>query len=418
MSQHLMNTYARLPVAFVRGEGAWLWDEQGKRYLDAISGLGVCSLGHAHPQVASVIAEQAGLLLHSGNLVRIPWQERLADRLAEITRMDRVFFGNSGAEAIECALKICRLVGHARGQDNPGVIVMEHSFHGRTLAALSATGSRKVQAGFEPLVGGFVRAPFGDAEAVRTIARRRGDISAILLEPIQGEAGIRVPPPGYLAALRAVCDEHGWLLIVDEIQAGLCRTGKWYAHQHEEVLPDILTTAKALANGLPIGACAARGAAAEAFTPGRHGSTFGGNPLVTRTACTVLDIMRDEDLPRRPHGRRNAGEFTATPGAAYGGAGCARPRPDARHRAGPGRQSPGTALERGLLINVPDKVIPLPPIIDPRGRVTSTGVSWSRIESGPLNRVSSSSGNGPPASAASRCAFPRSACMDGAVRVA
>jgi acetylornithine aminotransferase len=299
MSQHLMNTYVPLPVAFARGEGAWLWDESGKRYLDAISGLGVCALGHAHPQLAQVIADQAALLLHSGNLVRIPWQEQLADRLAEVTGLDRAFICNSGTEAIECALKITRIVGHQKGLDIPGVIVMEQSFHGRTMAALSATGSRKAQAGFEPLVGGFIRAPFGDAEAVSTIARRRQDIAAVLVEPIQGEAGIRVPPPGYLAQLRNICDEFGWLLIVDEIQSGLCRTGKWYAHQHDEVIPDVLTTAKALANGLPVGACVARGAAAEAFKPGQHGSTFGGNPLVSRTACEVLDIMRGEGLAER-----------------------------------------------------------------------------------------------------------------------
>jgi len=298
-STHLMNTYASLPVAFARGEGAWLWDEDGERYLDAVSGLGVCSLGHAHPEVARVIADQAGLLLHTGNLVRIPWQERLADRVAEITGMDRAFFGNSGAEAIECALKITRIVGHERGLDVPAVIVMEHSFHGRTMAALSATGSRKAQAGFEPLVTGFVRAPFGDIGAIRAIAGRRKDIAAVLVEPIQGESGVRLPPPGYLAELRTLCNRQGWLLIVDEIQSGLCRSGKWYAHQHEDLLPDILTSAKALANGLPIGACVARGAAAEAFTPGQHGSTFGGNPLVARTACTVLDIMRSEDLAAR-----------------------------------------------------------------------------------------------------------------------
>jgi acetylornithine aminotransferase len=299
MSDHLMNTYAPLPVAFARGEGAWLWDEDGKRYLDAISGLGVCSLGHAHPILARVIAEQAATLIHTGNLARIPWQERLADKLAGVTGMDRVFFGNSGAEAIECALKITRLIGHARGQANPGVVVMEHSFHGRTLAALSATGSRKAQAGFEPLVGGFVRAPFGDLDAIEAIARRSRDISAVLVEPIQGEAGIRLPPPGYLTALRAICDRHGWLLICDEIQSGLCRSGRWYAHQHEAVVPDMITTAKALANGLPIGACAARGEAAEVLSPGRHGSTFGGNPLVSRAACTVLDIMREEDIAGR-----------------------------------------------------------------------------------------------------------------------
>jgi len=296
MSSHLMNTYAPLPVSFVRGEGAWLWDEHGKRYLDAISGLGVCALGHAHPVLARVISEQSATLIHSGNLVRIPWQEELASQLAAITGLDRVFFGNSGAEAIECALKITRVLGHERGFDNPAVVVMERSFHGRTMAALSATGSRKVQAGFEPLVSGFVRAPFGDAGAIEKIALRSNEITAILVEPIQGEAGIRMPPPGYLANLRKICDDNGWLLIFDEIQSGLCRTGNWYAHQGENVQADILTTAKALANGLPIGACAASGAAAEALSPGRHGSTFGGNPLVSRAACTVLDIMRAENL--------------------------------------------------------------------------------------------------------------------------
>ncbi len=294
-----MNTYLPLPVAFVRGEGAWLWDEKGHRYLDAISGLGVCALGHAHPELARVIAEQAGTLIHTGNLVRIPWQEQLADRLADITAMDQVFFGNSGAEVIECALKITRIMGHKRGFEKPGVIVMEQGFHGRTLAALSATGSRKAQAGFEPLVGGFVRAPFGDLDAIRQIALHSSEITAVLVEPIQGEAGVRTPDPGYLAQLRSICDEQGWLLIFDEIQCGLCRSGKWFAHQHENIRPDILTTAKALANGLPIGACVASGEAADAFTPGRHGSTFGGNPLVSRAACTVLDIMRSEDLAGR-----------------------------------------------------------------------------------------------------------------------
>jgi len=296
MSTHLMTTYAPLPVAFERGEGAWLWDEHGRRYLDAISGLGVCALGHGHPELARVIGEQAATLIHTGNLVRIPWQETLADKLAGITGMDRVFFGNSGAEAIECALKITRIVGHQRGHDNPGVIVMEKSFHGRTMAALSATGSRKVQAGFEPLVSGFVRAPFGDLEAIEKIARHSSGITAVLAEPIQGESGVRPAPPGYLAGLRSICDEHGWLLIFDEIQSGLCRSGRWYAHQYEDIRPDILTTAKALANGLPVGACVAAGEAANAMQPGQHGSTFGGNPLVSRTACTVLDIMRDENL--------------------------------------------------------------------------------------------------------------------------
>ncbi len=299
MSNHLMNTYAALPVAFERGEGAWLWDEKGKRYLDAISGLGVCALGHAHPEVTRVISDQAGKLIHTANLVRIPWQEKLADALAEITGMDRVFVANSGTEAIECALKITRIIGHQRGFNKPGVIVMENSFHGRSLAALSATGSRKVQAGFEPLVSGFLRVPFADSEAVAKIADHSNEVVAVLVEPIQGEAGVKVPETGYLETLRVICDEQGWLLIFDEIQSGLCRTGKWYAHQHEDVLPDILTTAKALANGVPIGACVARGAAADAFSPGRHGSTFGGNPLASRTACTVLDIMQSENLNAR-----------------------------------------------------------------------------------------------------------------------
>jgi acetylornithine/N-succinyldiaminopimelate aminotransferase len=368
MSAHLMNTYAPLPVSFVRGEGAWLWDEDGKQYLDAISGLGVCALGHAHPALARVISEQAATLIHTGNLVRIPWQEKLADQLAEVTEMERVFFGNSGAEAIECALKITRVLGHERGFDNPGVIVMEHSFHGRTMAALSATGSRKAQAGFEPLVSGFMRAPFGDAGAIEKIARHSNEITAILVEPIQGEAGIRVPPQGYLSELRTICEDNGWLLIFDEIQSGLCRTGKWYAHQHEQVQPDILTTAKALANGLPIGACVASGAAAEALSPGRHGSTFGGNPLVSRAACTVLDVMREENI---------AGQ-AATMGDYMLGAFRSRLGADDRvkdirgkglmigielnHEVNHLRQ---LALEKGLLLNITqDKVVRmLPPLI-------------------------------------------------------
>jgi acetylornithine/N-succinyldiaminopimelate aminotransferase len=368
MNDKLMHTYAPLPVAFTRGEGAWLWDEAGKRYLDAISGLGVCSLGHAHPEVARVIADQASKLLHTGNLVRIPWQETLAEKLVEVTNLERAFIGNSGAEAIECALKISRIAGHRKGQDVPGVIVMENSFHGRTMAALSATGSRKAQAGFEPLVGGFIRAPFGDLEAVETIARRHQDIAAVLVEPIQGEAGIRMPPAGYLAALREICDEFGWLLIFDEIQSGLCRTGKWYAHQHEEVLPDILTTAKALANGLPIGACIARGLAAELFSPGQHGSTFGGNPLVSRSACTVLDIMRAENLADRAGrtGNHMLDRFRQRLGA----------NPMVREVRGRGlmigieldrdaNALKQAALERGVLINVTqDRVIRLlPPLI-------------------------------------------------------
>lgn len=297
MSENLMNTYARLPVAFVRGEGAWLWDENEKRYLDAIAGLGVCALGHAHPEVTRVIGEQAATLIHTANLARVPWQEKLAEKLCGIAGMDRAFIGNSGLEAIECAFKICRLIAHQRGIHTPEIVVMEDSFHGRSLVALSATGSRKVQAGYEPLVGGFIRVPFGDIQAIESLVTSRPNIVAVLLEPIQGESGVRVPHPGYLSQLRALCDQNDWLLVLDEIQTGLCRTGRWYDCQHEGVLPDILTTAKALANGVPIGACLGRGEAAEAFTPGRHGSTFGGNPLACHVACAVLDIMETTHLP-------------------------------------------------------------------------------------------------------------------------
>ena len=294
-----MNTYARLPVAFVRGEGAWLWDDQDRRYLDAIAGLGVCALGHAHPDVARVIGEQAATLIHTANLARVPWQEKLAEKLCGISGMDRAFVGNSGLEAIECAFKICRLIAHERGIQTPEIVVMEDSFHGRSLAALSATGSRKVQAGYEPLVSGFIRVPFGDTGAVERLAATRPNVVAVLLEPIQGESGVRVPHPNYLSELRNICDENDWLLVLDEIQTGLCRTGRWYDCQHESVLPDILTTAKALANGVPIGACMGSGPAAEAFTPGRHGSTFGGGPLACRAACTVLELMEDMNLPER-----------------------------------------------------------------------------------------------------------------------
>lgn len=368
MYRHLMTTYAPLPVSFVRGEGAWLFDESGKRYLDAISGLGVCALGHAHPELAGVIAEQAGMLIHTGNLVHIPWQDRLAEKLAEITGMDRVFFGNSGAEAVECALKIARYVGHERGLEIPEIVVMDNSFHGRTMAALSATGSRKAQAGFEPLVSGFIRVPYGDAAALDNITRRRNQIVAVLVEPIQGEAGIRVPEPGYLADVRSICNANGWLLILDEIQSGLCRSGKWYAHQHEDVRSDILTSAKALANGLPIGACIASGEAAEALRPGSHGSTFGGNPLVSRAACTVLDIMRSEDLAGRAAG---SGDYIL--GALRAGL---RDNPRVRDIRGLGlmigievdqeaNHLKERALEMGVLLNVTqDRVIRLlPPLI-------------------------------------------------------
>jgi len=296
---HLMETYKRLPVAFVRGEGNWLEDSNGKRYLDALSGIAVCGLGHAHPRVTRAIAEQAGTLLHTSNLYQIPLQERLADRLCELSGMERVFFANSGAEANEAAIKIARLHGHNRGLSKPSIIVMETSFHGRTMATLTATGSRKVQAGFEPLLTGFLRAPFGDVEAVSKIAENANEVVAILVEPVQGEGGIAVPAPDYLARLRQICDQHGWLLMLDEVQTGNGRTGRFFAYQHTDIMPDVVTTAKGLGNGVPIGACLARGVAASVFGPGNHGSTFGGNPLVCAAANAVLDALEQDGLMPR-----------------------------------------------------------------------------------------------------------------------
>lgn len=293
---HLMNTYARLPVAFVRGQGAWLYDDKGRQYLDAISGIGVCSLGHAHPEIARVVCEQASTLIHTANLAEIPYQESLASVLCGLAEMDKAFVANSGAEAVECALKIARRVAHDRHVRSPRVLVCSDSFHGRTLATISASGSAKAQAGFAPLVEGFVRVPFGDARAAEQALAKDPDIVAILLEPIQGEAGIRIPPAGYLRALRAACDQHGALMICDEIQSGMCRTGRWFAYQHEEILPDLVTVAKALGNGIPVAACLARGKAAEALVPGSHGTTFGGNPLACRTALKVIEIMQRDGI--------------------------------------------------------------------------------------------------------------------------
>ncbi|MFN3595056.1 MAG: aspartate aminotransferase family protein [Thiobacillaceae bacterium] len=296
MSDYLMQTYARQTVAFVRGEGVWLYDAAGVRYLDALAGVAVNGLGHAHPRLAQALCAQAGRLIHTSNLYRIPEQERLAERLCQLAGLERVFFCNSGAEANEAAIKLARLHGHNRGVENPAIVVMERSFHGRTLATLSATGSRKVQAGFEPLVTGFVRVPFGDAQAVARLAEHHNNIVAVLVEPYQGEGGINVPQADYLTRLRQICDSNGWLLMLDEVQSGVGRTGKWFAFQHTEILPDVMTLAKGLGSGVPIGACLARGAAAEAFTPGKHGSTFGGNPLACTAALTTLEVIEQEGL--------------------------------------------------------------------------------------------------------------------------
>lgn len=295
MQQFLMQTYARQAVTFVKGEGVWLYDNQGQRYLDALSGIAVCGLGHAHPAVSQALCEQAATLIHTSNLYHLPWQEQLAAKLCEISGMERVFFANSGAEANEAAIKLARLLGHQRGIAVPKIIVMEQSFHGRTLAALSATGNVKAQTGFAPLVEGFIRIPYNDLAAAEALARHP-DVVAVLVEPIQGEGGIRVGSHDFLQGLQRLCQQQNWLLMVDEIQAGMGRTGMWFGHQHAEITPDVMTLAKGLANGVPIGACLARGAAAELFAPGHHGSTFGGNPLATRAAYAVIATMEAENL--------------------------------------------------------------------------------------------------------------------------
>ncbi|MHB1215011.1 MAG: acetylornithine transaminase [Thiobacillus sp.] len=291
-----MNTYARQPVAFVRGEGAYLWDEAGRRYLDAVAGVAVNGLGHAHPKLVKAIADQAATLIHSSNLYRIPRQEELAARLCALSGMDTAFFCNSGCEANEAAIKLARLYGHGKGIEVPTIIVMEKAFHGRTMATLTATGSRKIQAGFEPLLSGFARVPFNDLDAIRHVAEHNKSVVAVLAEVVQGEGGINLLAPGYLAELRAICDAHGWLLMLDEVQTGIGRTGTWFGFQHSGVMPDVIALAKGLGSGMPIGACLARGAAADVFVPGSHGSTFGGNPLACAAALATLDAIEDEKL--------------------------------------------------------------------------------------------------------------------------
>lgn len=299
MLEPLMPTYARLPVAFERGEGAWLIDSEGERYLDAVSGIAVSNLGHSHPMITQAITEQAATLLHTSNLYRIPLQERLAARLCELTGMASAFFANSGAEANEAAIKLARLYGRRHDVDLPTVMVMGGGFHGRTLATLSASGNRRVQAGFDPLVNGFIRVPYNDLEAVERAGQNSSRIVAVLVEPIQGEAGVVLPDRNYLAELRRICNERDWLLMLDEIQTGMGRTGAWFAHQESGIRPDVLTLAKALGNGFPIGACLTRGKAAKLFEPGSHGSTFGGNPLACRIGLAVLEALQAEALPER-----------------------------------------------------------------------------------------------------------------------
>jgi acetylornithine aminotransferase len=291
-----MNTYARQPVAFVRGEGPYLWDEEGKRYLDAVAGVAVNTLGHGHPLLVKAVAEQAASLIHSSNLYRVKRQEELADRLCEISGMDRAFFCNSGCEANEAAIKLARLYGHGKDIANPTIIVMEKAFHGRTMATLTATGSRKIQAGFEPLLSGFARVPFNDVAAIRQVASTNREVVAVLVELVQGEGGVNVVAPEFMVELRRICDEFGLLLMLDEVQTGIARTGTWFAFQHSGVMPDVMALAKGLGGGVPIGACLARGTAAEVFRPGNHGSTFGGNPLACAAALATLEAIDREAL--------------------------------------------------------------------------------------------------------------------------
>lgn len=292
----LMNTYGRLPVSFVRGEGVRLFDEQGKAYIDGISGIGVNALGHAHPAVTEAICKQAGELLHTSNLYNVVRQQELAEALRDASGMDNVFFANSGAEGNEAAIKLARMHGHKRGIEVPHVVVMEQAFHGRTLATLTASGNRKIQAGFEPLVRGFTRAPYGDLEALENIARNNSSVAAVLLEPLQGEGGLNPLPAGFLGKLRELCDRYDWLLMLDEVQTGNGRTGKYFCFQHEDVTPDVLVTAKGLGNGLPIGACLAHGKAASLFQPGAHGSTFGGNPLACAAGLVVVNTLNTPEM--------------------------------------------------------------------------------------------------------------------------
>ena len=293
----LMSTYQPLALSFTKGLGTRLWDQAGREYLDAIAGVAVTNVGHSHPKIVSAISEQAGLLLHTSNLYSIDWQQQLAQKLTRLAGMDRAFFNNSGAEANETALKIARLHGWHKGIEQPLVVVMENAFHGRTLGTLSASDGPAVRLGFSKLPGDFVKVPFGDLKALDQVQQAHGPrVVAILMEPIQGESGVQLAPPGYLKAVRELCHRRGWLMMLDEIQTGIGRTGQWFAFQHEGIVPDVMTLAKGLGNGIPIGACLARGKAAELFTPGSHGSTFGGNPLACRVACTVLDIIEEQQL--------------------------------------------------------------------------------------------------------------------------
>ena len=354
---HVMNTYARQPVAFVRGQGVWLWDESGKQYLDALAGIAVNTLGHNHPRLMRALSEQAARVLHISNLFRNPLQEAAADRIAAISGLDEVFFCNSGCEANEAAIKIARKYGHERGVNEPAIVVMEKSFHGRTLATLSATGSRKVQAGFEPLVSGFVRVPHNDLEAVNQLAKHNRNVVAVLVEPIQGEGGINLASMEYLRGLRELCDRNEWLLMLDEVQCGLGRTGKWFVYQHAGILPDVLPLAKGLGSGVAVGACVTGGRASGVFKPGNHGSTFGGNPLACSAVLTTIDTVTEEGLLANA---RRVGDAMrdGLAAALKGEAGVVQVRGMGLmigiELDRPCGEVVGLALERGLVLNVTD----------------------------------------------------------------
>ncbi|MGH8686010.1 MAG: aspartate aminotransferase family protein [Nitrosospira sp.] len=381
---NLMNTYMQLPVTFANGEGVWLWDEAGKRYLDALAGVAVCGLGHCHPKLVKAICKQAGTLIHTSNLYHIGKQEQLATRLAALSGMDNAFFCNSGAEANEAAIKLARLYGHGRNIDLPTIIVMEKSFHGRTMATLTASGNRKVQAGFEPLLTGFARVPYNDLEAVAQVGIHNKNVVAILVEPYQGEGGVNVPQASYLQGLRHLCDQNGWLLMLDEVQCGIGRSGKWFAFQHSGIVPDVITLAKGLGSGVAIGACLAKGMAAEVFKPGNHASTFGGNPLACTAALTTLEVIEEDDLLRNS---MELGDFMRSMFKAQ-----LAGLPDVRQIRGQGLmigielskpcgELVKEALERGLLINVTsDKVVRLlPPLIMQRSEAEQVVNTLSAI---------------------------------------
>ncbi len=369
VAQHdpIMPTYARLDVTFVDGQGVWLRDQNGRRYFDALSGIAVCGLGHAHPAIVAALTAQANALWHTSNLYRVEHQEALAERLVGHSGLRNVFFCNSGAEANEAAIKLARKFGHENGIAEPVIVVMEGAFHGRTLAALSATGNAKAQQGFEPLVAGFLRVPFGNVQAAAQALSRR-EVVAVLVEPILGEGGVVIPPHAYLSGLRQACDANGALLMVDEVQTGMCRTGQWFACGHDDIEADVMTLAKALGNGFPIGACLAGERTASILGPGTHGSTFGGNPLAARVALTVCDILATEDYAARAAylGARILNDFSERLADQAGVV-------DIRGRGlmlaleldRPCAELVATALERGLLLNVTaERVVRLlPPLI-------------------------------------------------------